>query len=172
MKLLQIKGGIGIRRVAAAFTLIELVICTAIISLMSVALFSGITQGLAVVSIARENLRATQIMVEKIELLRLYSWTELNTPGFIPSAFAERLMPSSATNSSTTAASVDRLETPSGAGTIFVGTISISTPSLNASYSNNMKLATLTVTWTNGNVNRSRTMQTLVAEKGIHDYIY
>ena len=157
---------------ADAFTLVELVICTAIISLMSVALFSGITQGLAVISIARENLRATQIMVEKIELLRLYSWTELNTTGFIPGAFAERLMPSSTTNSTTTASTVDGLTTPSGAGTVFVGTIQLTTPSLSTSYNDNMRLATLTVTWTNGNVVRSRTMQTLVAEKGIHDYIY
>jgi hypothetical protein len=156
----------------AAFTLVEVVISTAIIALMSISLFTGITQGLAVISIARENLRATQIMIEKIELLRLYSWTELNTSGFVPGAFAECLMPSNTTNSSTVASSVDALRTPSGAGTIFVGTIRLETPSLSTSYNANMKLATLTVTWTNGNIVRTRTMQTLVAEKGIHDYIY
>jgi len=169
MKLFLASGG---SRKVAAFTLVEVVISTAIVALMSIALFSGITQGLAVVSIARENLRATQIMIEKVELLRLYSWSELNTSGFVPGAFAERLMPSNATNSSTVASTVDGLATPSGAGTVFVGTIQLTTPSIDASYSNNMKLATLTVTWTNGNIVRTRSMQTLVAEKGIHDYIY
>ena len=169
MKLLSTNGG-GKRE--AAFTLVEVVISTALIALMSIALFSGISQGLAVVSIARENLRATQIMIEKVELLRLYSWTELNTSGFVPGAFAERLMPSSATNSSTVADTVDALPTPSGAGTVFVGTIRLSSPGLDTSYNDNMKLATLTVTWTNGNIVRTRSMQTLVAEKGIHDYIY
>ncbi len=160
-------------RKVAAFTLVEVVISTAIIALMSISLFTGITQGLAVISIARENLRATQIMIEKVELLRLYSWTELNTDGFVPGAFAERLMPSNATNSSTVASSVDALRTPSGAGTVFVGTVRLSSPGFSGTtYNDNLKLATLTVTWTNGNVVRTRSMQTLVAEKGIHDYIY
>jgi prepilin-type N-terminal cleavage/methylation domain-containing protein len=171
MKLLQSKERNPLKR-KAAFTLVEVVISMAIIALMSIALFSGITQGLAVISIARENLRATQIMVEKIELLRLYSWTELNTPGFVPAAFAECLMPSTATNSSTVASRVEDLTAPSGAGTIFVGTISLETPSINPAYDDSMRLATLTVTWTNGNIVRTRSMQTLVAEKGIHDYIF
>jgi hypothetical protein len=67
---------------------------------------------------------------------------------------------------------VDALATPSGAGTVFVGTITLTSPGLATTYNDNMKLATLTVTWTNGSIVRTRTMQTLVAEKGIHDYIY
>jgi prepilin-type N-terminal cleavage/methylation domain-containing protein len=155
-----------------AFTLIEVMISMAVVAMMFVSLYAGITQGLAVISTARENMRATQIMIEKIELLRLYSWDQMNTPGYIPGAFAERLMPSSATNSSTTAATVDGLATPSGAGTIFVGTIVLGPAPVNDGYTNAMRMATLTVTWTNGNIQRSRSMQTLVAERGIHDYVY
>ena len=154
-----------------AFTLIEVMISMTVVALMFVSLYAGITQGLAVIATARENMRATQIMIEKIELLRLYSWDQLNAPGFIPGAFAERLMPSSTTNSSTTAATVDGLAAPGGVGTVFVGTILLETPNLQG-YSNNMRLATLTVAWTNGNVRRSRSMQTYVAQLGIHDYVY
>ncbi len=157
---------------ASAFTLIEVMISMAVVAMMFVSLYAGITQGLAVISTARENMRATQIMIEKIELLRLYSWAQVQQPGFIPGAFAERLMPSTTTNSTTSADSVAGLATPAGVGTIFVGTIRLSTPTFNTGYSNNMRLATLTVTWTNGNVRRIRSMQTLVAQMGIHDYVY
>ncbi len=144
----------------------------AVVAMMFVSLYAGITQGLAVIATARENMRATQIMIEKIELLRLYSWAQVQEPGFIPGAFAERLMPSTTTNSTTSADSVAGLSVPAGVGTVFVGTIRLSTPTFNTGYSNNMRLATLTVSWTNGNVRRIRSMQTLVAEMGIHDYVY
>jgi hypothetical protein len=147
-------------------------ISMAVVAMMFVSLYAGITQGLAVISTARENMRATQIMIEKIELLRLYSWDQMNTPGFIPAAFAERLMPANATNSSTTAATVAALATPSGAGTVFVGTIELGAAPVNDGYTSAMRQATLTVTWTNGNIRRSRSMQTLVAQLGIHDYVY
>jgi prepilin-type N-terminal cleavage/methylation domain-containing protein len=157
---------------AQAFTLIEVMVSMAVVAMMFVSLYAGITQGLAVISTARENMRATQIMIEKIELLRLYSWAQVKEPGFIPGAFAERLMPSTTTNSTTTADTVDGLSIPRGVGPIFVGTIRLSTPTFNTGYSNNMRLATLKVSWTNGNVMRTRSMQTLVAELGIHDYVY
>ncbi len=147
-------------------------ISMAVVALMFVSLYAGITQGLAVIATARENMRATQIMVEKIELLRLYSWDQVTTSGYIPGAFAERLMPSATTNSSTTAATIDALNTPGGVGTVFVGTITLEMPAVAAGYSNNMRLATLTVAWTNGNVRRTRSMQTYVAQLGIHDYVY
>ncbi len=147
-------------------------ISMAVVAMMFVSLYAGITQGLAVISTARENMRATQIMIEKIELLRLYSWDQMNTAGFIPAAFAERLMPSNATNSSTTASTVAGLATPSGSGTIFVGTIQLGAAPVNDGYTSAMRQATLTVTWTNGNIRRSRSMQTLVAQRGIHDYVY
>ena len=155
-----------------AFTLIEVMISMAVVAMMFVSLYAGITQGLAVISTARENMRATQIMIEKIELLRLYSWDQMNTPGYIPAAFAERLMPANTTNASTTASSVAGLTSPGGAGTVFVGTIQLGAAPVHQGYTNAMRLATLTVSWTNGNVRRSRSMQTLVAERGIHDYVY
>lgn len=144
----------------------------AVVALMVVTLYAGITQGFAVISVARENMRATQIMVEKIELLRLYSWDEVNQSGYVPAAFAERLMPSTTTNSTVTASSVDSLATPPGAGTVFVGTIKFEVPAAVGVYSNSMRLVTLTVAWTNGNVHRSRSMQTYIAQQGIHDYVY
>jgi prepilin-type N-terminal cleavage/methylation domain-containing protein len=156
----------------AAFTLIEVMISMAVVAMMFVSLYAGISQGLAVIATARENMRATQIMIEKIELLRLYSWDQMNTPGYIPTAFAERLMPSTTTNSSTTAASIDALATPGGVGTIFVGTIQLGPAPVNDGYTNAMRMATLTVNWTNGNIRRARSMQTLVAQRGIHDYVY
>jgi prepilin-type N-terminal cleavage/methylation domain-containing protein len=163
----------GFCRPKRAFTLIEVMISMAVVALMFVSLYAGITQGLAVISTARENMRATQIMIEKVELLRLYSWDQVTQDGYIPKFFAERLTPlTSTTNSSTTATTQAELGTPSGSGTIFVGTIVLGEAPVNPAYQSSMKLATLTVTWTNGNVLRTRSLQTLVAQKGIHDYVY
>lgn len=155
-----------------AFTLIEVMISMTVVAMMFVSLYAGITQGLAVISTARENMRATQIMIEKIELLRLYSWDQITDGSYVPKYFAERLMPANATNASSSSTSESTLTTPSGSGTIFVGSIVFSNAPVNSAYTNSMRLATLSVVWTNGNIKRSRTMQTLVAQRGIHDYVY
>jgi hypothetical protein len=120
-----------------------------------------------VVSATRENLRATQIMIEKIEVIRLYSWDEIKTRGYVPTSFTERFEPATATNSVSVG---DRAAT--GSGTSFYGTISFDVPPVNDAYTNSMRQVTITVNWTNGNIGRTRTMYTLIAEKGIHEFIY
>ena len=46
------------RRLAGAFSLVEVVVCTAIVSIALVSLYGGISSGFAVINVARENLRA------------------------------------------------------------------------------------------------------------------
>ncbi|HEY1169816.1 MAG TPA: hypothetical protein VGH19_00475 [Verrucomicrobiae bacterium] len=155
-----------------AFTIVEVLISMAVVALMFVSLYAGISQGLAVISSARENMRATQIMIEKIELLRLYSWDQITDTSYVPKYFAERLMPANSTNAASSSTNEATLTIPAGAGTVFVGSIVFADAPVNSAYSANMRLATLTVTWTNANILRTRSMQTLVAERGIHDYVY
>src|SRR5256885_4625688 len=71
----------------AGFSLVEVTVGMAVIGTAVVALFSGFTSGFFTMQMARENLRATQIMLEKTETLRLYSWDQVTTPGFIPLTF-------------------------------------------------------------------------------------
>src|SRR6266498_3729396 len=61
-----------------AFTLIEVMIAVLIIGITFVTLYLGFTQGFAIIQVARENLRATQILQEKTETIRLFKWEEID----------------------------------------------------------------------------------------------
>src|SRR5712691_10080925 len=77
----------AIRRKLAAFSLIEVTVGMGVIGAVVGAMLSGITTGTFTMRMARENLRATQIMLEKVETIRLYSWQQITTAGFIPATF-------------------------------------------------------------------------------------
>ncbi len=56
-----------------AFTLVESLFAMTMASVMFAALYSGLAFGFNIIKAARENSRATQIMVEKMETIRS-SW--------------------------------------------------------------------------------------------------
>lgn len=139
------------------FSLVEVTIAMAVIGTTAVALFSGFTSGFFTMQMARENLRATQIMLEKTETLRLYSWDQINTPGFIQSVFTAPYDPNS-TNSGTTYT-----------GRITVGPCTIPPP---ISFSNDMRTITVDLSWTTGTLPRSRSFSTYISRNGIQNYVY
>src|SRR5438445_5990691 len=61
----------------SAYTLAEVMVGVAIMSVMFLTLYLGFTQGFGVVQASRENLRATQILQQYSELIRLYTWDQL-----------------------------------------------------------------------------------------------
>src|SRR4051794_40443007 len=61
-----------------AFSLIEVTIGMGILGTVVGAVLSGFTSGIFTMKMARENLRATQIMLERMETIRLYSWDQIN----------------------------------------------------------------------------------------------
>ena len=82
-----------------AYSMVEILVATTVLAIMFVSLYSGFSAGFAVIQLARENLRATQILQEKMETIRLYTWDQINTPGFMPTNFVESFY-SVGTNSS------------------------------------------------------------------------
>src|SRR5207237_602455 len=82
----------------SAFSLVEMIVCTAIMVILFVSLYGGISSGFAVVNLARENLRANQIIVEKMETVRLYNWDQINSNGFLPPTFTAPFFPGVITN--------------------------------------------------------------------------
>jgi len=139
-----------------AFTLVEVMVTVAIVGVSFLSLYSGIGMGFAVVNLARENLRATQVLQEKMETFRLYNWDQINSSGFIPPTFAEPFYPKSATNS----------------GIVYNGTVVVTNAPITESYSNDLRLVILTVNWTSGNLTRQREMRTYVSRYGLQNYIY
>ena len=147
--------------------MIEVLMGCALLALMMVSLFGGMSSGFAVTQLARENLRATQIMLERMEGIRLYNWNQLVYSNMIPTSFTSYYYPLATL--------------PDGKGVPYAGTLSVTKPSLTpaASYTNDMRLITVSVMWTNyyGNhgsqqVVRSRQMQTYVGRMGLQNYIY
>ena len=143
----------------SAFTLIEVAVTSAILGVIFVTFYAGIGAGFSMVSLSRENLRANQILLDKMETVRLYSWSQINSNGFIPLTFTAPFESAGGARTN-------------GSGVTYYGELSIGDAPISANYSTNLKLVTVSLTWTNGKSARVRSMQTLVSEFGLQTYIY
>jgi type II secretory pathway pseudopilin PulG len=146
-------------RSCRAFTLIEALVGFAVTAVALVSLYAGITYGIGLTQVTRENLRATQLMLEKFETVRLYTWDQINgTNGFV--------IPVSFTN----AYAVDT--TGKASGVVYTGSMTIVDAPLGTTYSSDLKLVTVTLNWISAGVPRTRTMQTFIARQGLQQYVY
>jgi len=155
-KRVSISGSI----VAAGFTLAETVIAIAVGSLMFAGIYACFAWGFGTVRAARENLRATQIMMKHLESLRLCSFSQLTDTNYAPATFTDYYDPKDQSSGS--------------GGAVYSGTYSATVPAtgtLPDSYRTNMMLITIGVTWTSGTVQRNRSMQTYIAQNGIDNYV-
>ncbi len=139
-----------------AFTIVEVVFGMAIAGVMFVALYNGLLGGFALMRMARENTRATQILLEKMETIRLYTWEEINDTNFIVPTFTTPYYPIATTN----------------AGIIYHGTVTVDPAPLSASYADDVRQVTVTLNWQTGQLQRSRTISTYVSRYGLQNYIY
>ncbi len=149
---------------AAAYSLPEAILAIAIIGFMMISLYAGFSAGFTIVRAARENLRATHILLQRMEALRLCPWDELSNPdSFKNVSFIESFDP------------LGQLA-GSGGGTVYTSDITSSVPTdLPDAYQNDMRVVTVSVYWTNYNgqvphVN-ARQMQTYVARQGLQNYV-
>jgi Tfp pilus assembly protein PilE len=143
---------------ADAFTLVEVMVAAAVAGFMFLTLYMAFSQGFAVVQVARENLRATQIMQEKMETIRLYTWTQITNSGFIPSTFT---------------APFYAIGTNEGSGVVYIGALELAAPTLaGVGYNSDLLMVTVRLQWTSGQVLRTREMSTLVSRYGLQQYIY
>ena len=139
-------------------TLTEVVIATAILAISVAGILTAIFSGFFIVGRVRENQRATQVILEKVETIRLYSWTQINTPGFIPKTFTEAYDPQTTTGSK---------------GITYQGTFTISPFPYVTSYQDKMREVTVTLSWTSDrNLKRTRSFTTYIAEDGVQNYVY
>ncbi|MEO5802945.1 MAG: hypothetical protein ABIR24_05410 [Verrucomicrobiota bacterium] len=139
-----------------AFSLLEVIAGMVVCGIVMLSLYAGISSGFNITEVARENLRATQVMVEKLETIRLYTFEQIEAPGFIPPTFSEPYF-AIGTN-------VGNLS--------YSGTVTISTPPMTPSYSDDLKQVDIQITWTSGGILRTREMSTLIARNGLQAYIY
>jgi type II secretory pathway pseudopilin PulG len=149
---------LGNRKSQRANSLLEVVMATAILAVMGAGIVGSINYGMFMMRLARENARATQIMLEKLESIRLYDWDQVNTPGFVPTDFIDVYDPQGATNQQ---------------GAVYTGQLTVLPCTNSTSYSTNMRQFVVTLSWTtSGLINHSRSMSTFVARDGIQNYVY
>ena len=148
---------------ASAFTLVDGLFAMAMAGVMFTALYAGLAYGFKIIQMSRENTRATQIMLEHMEIVRLYRWDQLtNLGGFLP------------TNSFT----VPYYAVGTNASLLYTARVSISPAAVsgafsNASYAGNMRKVTIRLDWGQlGNTNRTRMMSTYVARNGLQNYVW
>jgi type II secretory pathway pseudopilin PulG len=156
---LSLAGTLSARRgerSRAAFSIIEVLIGMGIVAFLFLALYGAFSSGFTLIQLARENLRATQVLVEKMETIRLYNWSQLTTTNFMPMTFTNYYFPP-ATNSS------ER-------GVAYVGRVTLSPAPVGSTYSNAIRQFTVEINWTSQGQTRSRTMTTFVSRHGIQNY--
>jgi prepilin-type N-terminal cleavage/methylation domain-containing protein len=142
------------------FSLVEVAVCVAIMSVTLVTLYGGIASGFGLVNLARENLRANQILIEKMETIRLYNWEQINSNGYIPATFTAPFFPAASTN------------TNNSEGLTYYGSLTIESAPVSSEYATNMRLVTVSLNWTNGHIPRIRELKTLVGKHGLQNYVY
>lgn len=158
---MNLKGiGKTSNRRGAAFTLAEVAVAVFVLGTIGGGFCLALSSGFSMLQTTREDLRATQIIMQKIEAVRLCTWSELANI-----SFQESYDPLSGTNQA--------------AGAVYFGTVSIgpatSIPNT-VSYAPNMCLVTVNLNWTNYNhttaIPHTRQMQTQVARYGLQNYIW
>ena len=139
----------------AAFTMSEALFGVAIIGTVFVSLYTGMATGFTSIRDSQENLRATQILLEKFETLRLYNWEQLNTPGFVPPTVTTTYAP-----------------TEGSKGVTYTGRVTMAQPTNPEVYNSDLRAVTINLSWTSGRVTHTRTFTSYAAKYGIQNYVY
>jgi Tfp pilus assembly protein PilV len=153
----------GVRRPPAGFSLVEAVIGLALLAMVCLALYSGLSSTTLSVRMARENLRATQIMTEKLETIRLYSWAQLTDPNYMRQTQIVPYYPQGQLP--------PELQRTHG-NLDYSVTLHVDPAPVEEMYRDSLRLVSVEVTWKSGSMNRSRKMSTLVSRYGLHKYVY
>ena len=139
-------------------TLVDVIMAVALLGVMAGGVFGSFRYGFFTLQLVRENQRATQILLEKVETLRLYSWDQVNRANFIPATLTTEYYDPTA---------------PEGArGASYNGTVTVANCTNGTSYSANLREVTVTLNWTTRDVPHTRRLTTYIAKDGIQNYVY
>ena len=153
------------------FSLPEGLFGLAIMGVVFITLYTGMTTGFESIRRSRENLRATQILMERFETIRLYTWEQVNTPGYIPTNFVAYFEPSYSkisTNASTNAI----VKHMGASGIPYTGTVTVASSGISEPYSNDLRKITVELAWSSNGRNCKRSYSSFIARYGLQNYVY
>jgi Tfp pilus assembly protein PilV len=142
-------------------TLAEVLVAAAFLGISVISLYTGFFSGFQVTHMSRENVRATQILLKKVETIRLCSWEQLSN---FPASFQETFDTRPLENG--------------GRNLLYYGTVTFDPADAvgDTSYKTNMLLVTVSLTWTNLNgrapIVHQQQMQTHIARYGSQNYAW
>jgi len=145
-------------RASTGFTLVETLIAMTVAAIFLSAHFLAFASGFALVTVTREDLRATQIMLQRMEAVRLSGYNQLTNATTYPASVTQYYDEKGQTNARGTAYTVAHQ-------------IASAPGNLPPSYRSNVTEVTVGVSWTSGKQTRSRSMKTYVARYGAQSYI-
>jgi prepilin-type N-terminal cleavage/methylation domain-containing protein len=144
----------------AAFTLIEVMVGVTLMGLLAASLYAGLSYGFAEISLSREEERATQILAERMEVVRLLNWDQVaNLPGYVPTTFTDCYSSADPTNAP-------------ASSLLYHGTVLVTNAPLTESYGNQLRMIQIQLTWQSGHRTHSRQMTTFVSQYGLQRYVY
>ncbi len=144
-------------------SLVEVMIGMGVLGIVLISIFASFTFGFSIVKISRDELRATQILNEQMERIRLYTWDQVvKQTNFVKSDF----------------------NAPLGftGPVFFTGKITITNAQFYESTSNsfapltevyakNLRQVIVSLTWTNNNLRRTREAKTFISHYGLQNYV-
>jgi len=135
-------------------------VAVGILGVSAVSLYAGIAYGFTVTRASREDLRATQVMLEVVEGIRLCNWDQANSTNTIPTTFIRAYQPA--------------VGNQPQSGVIYRGTISVGNVDLNPTptYANRLRQVHVEVRWNSGGQERIRAMTTLLSMNGLQNYVF
>jgi len=153
-------------RRARGHTFAEVLVAAGILGFMGTSLYAAFSAGFCLIQSTRENLRATQIMMQKLESVRLFTWSQVcDTTDYLKSTFTEVYDPLGGKQGTR--------------GATYTGSVTASVPAageLPEAYRTNMRTITVSLSWTNNSgadaIVHQRKMTTRVARYGMQNYIW
>jgi prepilin-type N-terminal cleavage/methylation domain-containing protein len=141
----------------AAFSLVEVLVSLAILGIVATALMAAFGSGFNIIKGTRLEQRATQILLEKAEVVRLFNWDQLTTPGVVPTTFTEPFF----TIGQMTNNSVQ-----------YSGSLLITNANLANGYDPDVRLVTIDLFWTNNTRVMKRSVSTYISRYGMQNYLF
>jgi hypothetical protein len=138
-------------------TLVDVVMAVAMLGIMASGIFGSFRYGFFTLQLVRENQRATQVLLEKVETIRLYSWDQVNTSGFIPDTFTDVYDPQASGGTQ---------------GVTYSGTVTVAPCSLSSGYAAHLVQLTVTLSWVTRDIPHTRSLTTYIARDGIQNYVF
>ncbi len=126
-----------------------------ILGITIAALCGGFSLGFRTIKLSQEEVRADQILMHKLESVRVYNWS-LITNNYIPTNFS--------TSFSTTTGAVH--------GVTYDGSIMVVpfTSAGGETYSSTLRQVTASISWYSEGLTHTRTMTSLISQNGIQTY--